>query len=105
MLDGTELPQDTWPLPEKAWSQPRSAGTFSKFLCEYLQEKKAVALLEVIERASYGPARILEDKIPQLRKKSRLQSDTDADVVIFDPETITDNATYSDPAQPFSGFE
>ncbi|WP_321393939.1 amidohydrolase family protein [Emcibacter sp.] len=104
-LDGKELPQDTWPLPENAWSHPRSAGTYSRFLRQYLREKKAVTLLEAIERVSYGPARILEDEIPQMKKKGRLQPGADADVVIFDPETVTDNATYKHPARPSTGFD
>ncbi|WP_417317771.1 amidohydrolase family protein [Emcibacter sp.] len=105
LLNGKEVPQDTWPLPKTAWSHPRSAGTFSRFLRQYMREKKAATLLEAIERVSYGPARILEDEVPQMKNKGRLQAGADADIVIFDPATVTDNATFENPARPSTGFD
>ncbi|TNE66177.1 MAG: D-glutamate deacylase [Alphaproteobacteria bacterium] len=104
LVDGKIVDQQTWPVPEAAWSHPRSAGTFSRFLRIYLREKKAVDMVEAIRRVSYGPAHILEYAVPQMKKKGRLQPGADADIVIFNPDTVTDNATYEKPAQASSGF-
>lgn len=105
LLDGKPVPPQTWPLPENAWSHPRSAGTFSRFLRMYVRDTQAIPLLGAIERVSYGPARILEDAVPQMRRKGRLQPGADADIVVFDPERVGDRATYEAPARTSTGIE
>jgi N-acyl-D-glutamate deacylase len=105
MLDDNLIDESIWPLPNGAWSHPRSAGTFSKFIRVYVIEQQKLSLLEAIERVSYGPARLLEDSVPQMRKKGRIQVGADADIVIFDLSRIGDNATYEHPGQLSSGFE
>lgn len=104
-LDGEQLDQDTWPLPARAWSHPRSAGTYARFLRRYVSETGAVSLLEAIRRVSYGPARIMQESVPQMHKKGRLQVGADADVVVFDLDRIRDNATYAEPARASSGMK
>ena len=61
--------------------------------------------MEAIERISYGPAKILQDSVPQMRKKGRIQVGADADIVVFDLETVSDKATYAYPAQASVGFD
>jgi N-acyl-D-aspartate/D-glutamate deacylase len=39
-----------------------------------------------------------------MRRKGRLSEGSDADIVVFDPATITDQATYSQPTRPSSGI-
>jgi N-acyl-D-glutamate deacylase len=99
------LSKDVWPIPENAWSHPRGAGTYARFLRHYVRETKAVSLIEAIERISYGPAKIMQDSVPQMKKKGRIQVGADADIVVFDLSTITDKATYAKPAQPSSGID
>ena len=103
-VDDVPLAQDTWPLPKNAWTHPRSAGTYSKFISTYVRKTSQLSLLEAIERVSYGPARILQDSVPQMKFKGRIQPGADADIVIFDLEDITDKATYAQPAQLSQGF-
>jgi N-acyl-D-glutamate deacylase len=105
LLDGKLVPPQTWPLPEDAWSHPRSAGTFARFLRMYVREARAIPLLEAIDRVSYGPARILEESVPQMRRKGRLQPGADADIVVFDLERVGDRATYETPARTSTGIE
>lgn len=99
------VPKDTWPLPDTAWSHPRSAGTYARFLRRYVRETQAISLIEAIERVSYGPARILQDAVPQMKAKGRIQAGADADIVVFDLVTVADKATYAKPAQASVGFE
>ena len=104
-VEGKRVQKDIFPLPGNAWSHPRGAGTFSRFLRRYVRETSAVSLVEAIERMSFGPAKILEDSVPQMKKKGRIQVGADADVVIFDLATVSDKATYAKPAQSSVGFD
>ncbi|NVK57630.1 MAG: amidohydrolase family protein [Alteromonadaceae bacterium] len=105
MRDGKSVEPTLWPLPGDAYSHPRSAGAFARFLRIYVRERQLVSLLQAIEKLSYGPARILEKSIPQMRNKGRIQVGADADIVLFNPATVSDKATFSKPAQTSVGFE
>ncbi len=94
---------DEWPLPDKVFAHPRSAGTFAKVLRSYVRERGVLSLKEAIRKMSLMPARTLEDFVPQMKKKGRLQVGMDADIVVFDPATISDKATYANANQPAVG--
>jgi N-acyl-D-glutamate deacylase len=51
------------------------------------------------------PAQTIEDFVPQMKKKGRLQEGMDADIVVFDPESINDVGTYTEPNQPAVGVQ
>jgi N-acyl-D-glutamate deacylase len=93
--DGSLYEGDAWPLPDAAVSHPRSSGTFTRFLREYMRERQKVSLVEAMRRCSLGPAKVLEAISPQMRRKGRLQEGCDADIVIFDQGTITDRAEFT----------
>ncbi len=96
---------DSWPLPDNVFSHPRSSGTFAKILREYVRERGLMSLEDAIRKMSLMPAQTLEDFVPQMRGKGRMQIGMDADVVVFDPATVTDNATFEDANQPATGVQ
>lgn len=93
-----------WPPPPELVVHPRGAGTFSRFFRRYVRELGSATLMDAIERCSLGPARILQDFVPQMQVKGRLQVGCDADIVVFDPATVTDMATYQQGAQASRGY-
>ena len=85
-------------------THPRSAGTFSRVLGRYVRDEKLLTLPEAIAKMTLLPARRLERLTPQAKRKGRLQTSMDADIVVFDSATIADRATYEDPLQASSGI-
>lgn len=103
-IDGRVTDADIWPLPENAFAHPRSAGTFSRFLRVYVRERQVISLRSALAKTSFIPARILEQSVPPMRHKGRIAEGMDADLVVFDLETIADRATYEKPAQTSTGI-
>lgn len=79
---------------------PRAYGTPTRFLARYVRELKALALETAVQKMTSLPAKRLG-----LKKRGLLQEGYYADVVIFNPETVQDNATYADPKQYSTGIE
>jgi N-acyl-D-aspartate/D-glutamate deacylase len=84
---------------------PRNAGTFCRVLARYVRSQGALTLVDAIRKMSLMPAQVLERSTPSARLKGRLQEGADADVVIFDLQTITDRATYQHPMETSAGVE
>jgi len=101
---GTIIDTDEWPLPENAFAHPRTAATFVKFLIDYVRDRQAETLDGAIARCSYRPARILEEYVPQMKKKGRLQEGADADIIVFAMEDLKVQATYTVPNQHTLGM-
>jgi len=96
---------DAWPLPKDSFSHPRSNGTFAKILRSYVRERKLMTMQEALRKMCLMPAQTLEDFVPQMKKKGRIQKGMDADIVVFDPENISDVGTYEKPNQPAVGVK
>lgn len=96
---------DAWPLPEETFSHPRSNGTFAKVLRSYVRERGLMSMQEALRKMTLMPAQAIEGFVPQMKKKGRLQVGMDADIVVFDPETISDVGTYQAPNQPAVGVQ
>ena len=84
---------------------PRNAGTYSRILARYVRELGSITLMDAIRKMSFMPAQRLEKSTPAARRKGRLQEGADADVVVFDPRTIVDHATFAAPREPSSGMK
>jgi N-acyl-D-glutamate deacylase len=103
LADGTVYTGDAWPLPEDATSHPRSAGCFTRFIRHWVRERQAVSLLEGVRKCTLIPAEILAPSTPDMLAKGRLRPGADADVVVFDLETLTDRAEFSAMNRPSEG--
>jgi N-acyl-D-aspartate/D-glutamate deacylase len=84
-------------------SHPRNAGTFSRVLAQYVRQKRTITLMEALRKMSLMPAEMLERSTPAARRKGRLQEGADADIIVFDPATISDRATFEKPMEPSVG--
>ncbi|MBV9952693.1 MAG: amidohydrolase family protein [Acidimicrobiia bacterium] len=103
MWTGAGRPDLTaWPLPPEAVVHPRTAGTFGRALRLWREEGALPA--EALRRATLLPAQLLEGSVPAMRRKGRVQVGSDADIVVFDAATVTDQATYLASTRPSSGI-
>ena len=77
-------------------THPRTAGTYARVLGKYVREDKKLDLLTAIGKMTLLPAKMLEKVAPMMRYKGRIQVGADADITIFNPNTVIDKATFED---------
>jgi N-acyl-D-aspartate/D-glutamate deacylase len=87
-------------LPDKSVPHPRSYGTFPRKIGRYSLEDKVLPLEQAIRSCSGLPADIIH-----LPERGYLKPGYFADVVVFDPETFRDTATYDKPHQFATGVK
>ena len=80
-------------------------GAFSRTLGRYGREKGLLPLMDVISKMTLLPAKRLEGFAPIFARKGRLQVGMDADITVFDWNTVLDRSNYEDPYQPSAGIE
>jgi N-acyl-D-amino-acid deacylase len=92
------------PAPEgvflKSNSHPRAYGNFARVLAKYVREEKVLTLPQAIHKLAALPAATLS-----LADRGSLKTGDFADVVVFDPQTIQDHATYQQPHQLATGVD
>ena len=77
---------------------PRAYGSFARLLGKYVREEEVISLGEAVRRLTALPAENLG-----IRNRGRLEPGYFADVVVFDPATVIDNATFQEPHQYATG--
>lgn len=78
---------------------PRGAGTFPRVLGRFVREKKILSLAQAVQKMTSMPARRL--KLPD---RGSIRVGAMADLVLFDPATVLDRATFSDPTALSEGI-
>ena len=92
------------PAPEgvflKSNPHPRAYGNFARVLAKYVREEQALSLAEAIRKLTALPAATLS-----LSDRGSLKAGSFADIVVFDPATVQDHATYQKPHQLATGVD
>jgi N-acyl-D-amino-acid deacylase len=78
---------------------PRAYGSFARLLGKYVREEKLISLEEAIRKLAALPAQNM-----RIDSRGELKAGFYADVVVFDPETIQDHATFVEPHQYATGM-
>jgi N-acyl-D-amino-acid deacylase len=78
---------------------PRGAGSFPKVLSRYVRENKNLDMVDALRKMTLGPANRI-----RLYQKGEIKTGMDADITIFDPETIKDKSTFEQPTLPPEGI-
>ena len=82
------------------YPHPRSYGAFPRVLARYVRELGVLTLEEAVRKMTSMPA----DQYSQ-QERGRIAEGTHADIVVFDPDTVQDQATYADPHRYPTGIE
>ena len=87
----------------KGTGHPRTSGTYAQVLGRYVREKKSLDLMTALRKMTLMPAQRLETRAPAFKDKGRIRVGADADITVFDPQTVVDKATYAQPLQHSEG--
>jgi N-acyl-D-amino-acid deacylase len=79
---------------------PRAYGSFARVLGKYVRDENIMSLQEAIRKLAALPAEVL-----RIERRGALQEGYYADVVVFDPATIQDHATFAKPHQYATGMQ
>lgn len=79
---------------------PRAAGTFPRVLGKYVREDKIISLMDALKKMTLEPAKRLD-----LHNKGQIFEGCDADITIFNPDTIRDKADFLQSDLPPEGID
>ncbi|MCH7906993.1 MAG: D-aminoacylase [Chloroflexi bacterium] len=86
-------------IPRGSKPHPRAWGTYPRILGKYVRDEGVISLQDAVRKMSGMPA----DKF-QLAGRGYIREGAFADLVVFDPATVIDTATYEDPKTPPTGM-
>lgn len=78
---------------------PRAYGSFARVLAKYVRDEEVITLEDAVRKLAALPAEVL-----RLNRRGQLKEGYFADVVVFDPATIQDHATFTEPHQYATGM-
>ena len=102
----TGEPAIAWDTPfDSVNGHPRGAGAHAKLLRLMREKKVDIPLIDGVSKMTYLIADFLEQNgVTQMAYKGRMQVGSDADITIFNPKTVRDNATMKDGGLPSTGI-
>jgi len=105
-LKATGGPAVDWDTPfDAVLGHPRGAGAHARFLRLVREKKVGIPLIDAVSKMTFLIADFLAGNgVDQMAKKGRVQVGCDADLVVFDPAEVRDNATMEQGALPSSGI-
>ena len=89
---------------KKGKGHPRTTGSYSMILGKYVRERKIITLIDAIRKMSFMPAKRLENLVPNMKNKGRIKLGADADLVVFNPDSIINKSSYSNPSAISEGI-
>ena len=93
-------------IPESSNNNhPRGAGCFARLIGPYVRDMGTLSLMDALAKCTIIPAKRVENRVPMMAKKGRLQMGADADITVFDPATVADTSTVEKPAQYSAGID
>jgi N-acyl-D-amino-acid deacylase len=83
----------------KSSAHPRAYGSFARVLAKYVRDEQVLTIEEAVRKLAALPAQNL-----RIDRRGELKVGYYADVVVFDPDTVQDHATFVDPHQYATGM-
>jgi len=99
-LPYTMIGSDSNPVFGTGFSHPRTYGTFNRILGRYVRDKRVISMEDALWKMTFLPAKHFN-----LIAKGLLKVGYDADIVVFNPDTIKDNADFENPRALSEGIE
>lgn len=88
------------PTTATGLAHPRAYGTFTRILGKYVRDEQVLPLEEAVRKMTSAVATRLK-----IRDRGLLHEGYFADIVVFDPDTVSDHATYAEPHQLSTGID
>lgn len=86
-------------------NHPRGSGSYGRLFSHYVRESQLLTIMEAIEKASYLPAKRMEDIAPQMKYKGRIEVEADADLLVFDLDSFKDQSSIKETELASTGMD